>query len=157
MEKKLYRETNDRVLGGVAAGLARYFEIDVTWVRILFILAAIFGFSGFFIYLILWIAIPEKPFNWTANTSYKVEDINPLEDITTPKMSKSRPIGGFILIFLGLFFLLHEFDIVPYWFSLGKLWPLVFIIPGLVMLVNSGKNGGDKTNKPEDSENSSIH
>ncbi len=49
MEKKLYRETKDRVLGGVAAGLARYLEIDVTWVRILFILVTIFGGSGFLV------------------------------------------------------------------------------------------------------------
>lgn len=160
MEKKLYRETNDRVLGGVAAGLARYFEIDVTWVRILFILATIFGLSGFFIYLILWIAIPEKPFNWNAgSTDYRVAgDTQPEPAITeVAKTGKSRPIAGIILIFLGLFFLLREFDIVPYWLSLGKLWPLVFIIPGLVMLANSGKNGGDKTNKPADSEGSSIH
>lgn len=147
MEKKLYRETNDKVIGGVAGGLARYFDIDVTWMRIFFILAAIFGFSGVLIYVILWIAIPEKPFNWNGSvTDYRVKD----NDTTTAQPQAPMPktydgegrasrIGGFILIFIGLFFLLKEFDLVPYWFSLHKLWPLVFLIPGLVMLLNSGK------------------
>lgn len=149
MEKKLYRESNDKVIGGVAAGLARYFEIDVTWMRIFFILAAIFGFSGVLIYVILWIAIPEKPFNWSGNaTDYRVKDEKAGEAQPEPASPKAEAeggragrIGGFILIFMGLFFLMKEFDLVPYWFSLHKLWPLVFLIPGLVMLANSGKNG----------------
>lgn len=167
MEKKLYRETKDRVLGGVAAGLARYFEIDVTWVRILFILVTIFGGSGFLAYLVLWIAIPEQPFNWSLNgdTDYRVdkpEQVMP--EAVQPKKGNSMLIGGLILIFLGLFFLLHEFDLIPYWFSLGKLWPLVFIVPGLVMLLNARGTGSpapkqeDQPNSTEsDSDSSSIH
>ena len=53
MEKKLYRNTSDQAIAGVAAGLARYLEIDVTWIRIFFILATIFGASGLLIYIIL--------------------------------------------------------------------------------------------------------
>ena len=140
MKKKLYRETKDRVLGGVAAGLARYLDIDVTWVRILFILVTIFGGSGFLAYLVLWIAIPEQPFNWSMNgdTDYRVDKPEPvMPEVVQPKKSSSMLVGGLILIFLGLFFLLHEFDLIPYWFSLGKLWPLVFIVPGVVMLLNA--------------------
>jgi phage shock protein PspC (stress-responsive transcriptional regulator) len=77
MEKKLYRNTSDQAIAGVAAGLARYFEIDVTWIRIFFILATIFGASGLLIYIILWIAIPEQPFgvwNMPGQTDYKVKD-----------------------------------------------------------------------------------
>ncbi|MFM6976809.1 MAG: PspC domain-containing protein [Sphingobacteriaceae bacterium] len=166
MEKKLYRNPNDRVLGGVAAGLARYFDIDVTWVRIIFILAAIFGMSGLFIYIILWIAVPEQPFNWnaTANTDYRVKDETAPEPlmpkVEAPNNNRSRPVAGMILIFFGLFFLLREFDLVPYWFRLGKLWPLVFIIPGLVMLANAGRKEKEKAEetKPEpEDENPSIH
>lgn len=159
MEKKLYRETNDKVIGGVAAGLARYFDMDVTWMRIFFILATIFGFSGVLIYLILWIAIPEKPFNWNGSvTDYRVNDTTPADFQPEPVMPKTENgdgrasrIGGFILIFMGLFFLLKEFDLVPYWFSLHKLWPLVFLIPGLVMLLNSGKglSTAPKADKPK--------
>ncbi len=145
MDKKLYRITNDRVLGGVAAGLARYFDIDVTWMRILFILATIFGASGLLIYIILWIAIPEQPFgawNFSATTDYKVQDPNTQPDLMAPKTKRRRESGfisGVILIFLGTFFLLDQFDWIPYWFSFGKLWPLALIIPGLVMLLSSKK------------------
>lgn len=154
MEKKLYRITNDRVLGGVAAGLARYFDIDVTWMRILFILATIFGASGLLIYIILWIAIPEQPFgawNLSETVDYKVQEPTPQVDIMNPKPKRrgeSGFISGVILIFLGTFFLLDQFDWIPYWFSFGKLWPLALLIPGLVMLVNSGKKANEKVAEP---------
>ena len=149
MEKKLYRNTSDKAIAGVAAGLARYFEIDVTWIRIFFILATIFGASGLLIYIILWIAIPEQPFdvwNMPGQTDYKVKDTAASSFETDYKAAKSKRkresgfISGIILIALGSFFLLDQFDWVPDWVSFGKLWPLALIIPGLVMLVNTGKN-----------------
>ncbi len=154
MEKKLYRETKDQVLGGVAAGLARYFEIDVTWVRILFILVTIFGGSGFLVYLVLWIAIPEKPFSWTENgkTDYRVNPEEPELVMPEPirvKKGSGMLVGGLILILLGLFFLLNEFDLIPYWFNLGKLWPLAIIIPGFVMLLNAREKTPISSKKEE--------
>jgi phage shock protein C len=149
MEKKLYRNTSDQAIAGVAAGLARYFEIDVTWIRIFFILATIFGASGLLIYIILWIAIPEQPFgqwNMPGQTDYKVKDTTASSFETDYKAAKSKRkrengfISGVILIALGSFFLLDQFELVPDWVSFGKLWPLALIIPGLVMLVNTGKN-----------------
>jgi phage shock protein PspC (stress-responsive transcriptional regulator) len=56
--KRLYRDENDKILGGVCAGLANYFGIDVVIVRIIFVVLAIsFGF-GLIPYIILWIAVP---------------------------------------------------------------------------------------------------
>ena len=48
MEKKLKRDGKDKMIAGVASGLANYFELDVTWVRIAFGIAAFFGGSGGF-------------------------------------------------------------------------------------------------------------
>ncbi|MCD4774099.1 MAG: PspC domain-containing protein [Bacteroidales bacterium] len=56
--KRLYRDTEDRILGGVCSGIAAYFNIDSLWVRLAFVVAAFSGF-GFLIYIVLWIAIPE--------------------------------------------------------------------------------------------------
>ncbi len=57
--KKLYRDPDNSVLGGVASGLSKYFDIDPLVVRILFIVA-FFGFgTGFLAYVILWIITPE--------------------------------------------------------------------------------------------------
>ncbi|MEN8125495.1 MAG: PspC domain-containing protein [Bacteroidota bacterium] len=57
--KKLYRDGDDKFLGGVSSGMAHYFNVDVIWVRIAWLVAA-FGFGfGFLVYIILWILLPE--------------------------------------------------------------------------------------------------
>lgn len=56
--KKLYRNPDDKVLGGVASGLAAYFDIEVIYTRLAFVLLILAGGSGFMIYLILWIITP---------------------------------------------------------------------------------------------------
>ncbi|MBI9037591.1 MAG: PspC domain-containing protein [Bacteroidales bacterium] len=56
--KRLYRDTEDSVIAGICSGIAAYFHTDPIWFRIGFIIALFSGF-GFFLYLILWIAIPE--------------------------------------------------------------------------------------------------
>ena len=60
-DKKLTRSANDRMLAGVAGGLAEYLEIDPVIVRLLFVIVALFGggFIGLFIYIVLWIIMPE--------------------------------------------------------------------------------------------------
>ena len=57
--KRLYRDPERKIVGGVAAGLAAYFNIDVLWVRLAFAIFTIFWLSGFLVYVILWIAMPE--------------------------------------------------------------------------------------------------
>ena len=57
--KKLFRDPDDKFLGGVASGLAYYIGIDVIWIRLV-LLALFFGAGfGFLIYIILWILLPE--------------------------------------------------------------------------------------------------
>ncbi len=57
--KKLYRNSEDRVLGGIASGIAAYFGADTTLIRLLFVLSIFLGGSGLVIYIILWIITPE--------------------------------------------------------------------------------------------------
>lgn len=57
--KKLYRDTENAVIGGVSSGLAAYFGIDPIIPRILFVISIFFGGGGIIIYLILWLIIPE--------------------------------------------------------------------------------------------------
>lgn len=57
--KRLYRDTDEAILGGVAAGFAAYFGIDKVWVRIAFIIITLLSFgTGIFLYFILWIIMP---------------------------------------------------------------------------------------------------
>ena len=57
--KKLYRDMEGKGVAGVCSGLAYYFDIDVTIIRIIMLVALVAGTSGFWIYLVLWIAIPK--------------------------------------------------------------------------------------------------
>jgi phage shock protein PspC (stress-responsive transcriptional regulator) len=58
--KRLYRDVDSRVLGGVCAGFAAYFGADVMLVRVLtVVLTIITGFAGALVYLLLWIVLPE--------------------------------------------------------------------------------------------------
>ena len=56
--RKLYRDIDHNVIGGVASGLACYFDVDVLVIRILFVILFLFGSFGGWIYIILWIAVP---------------------------------------------------------------------------------------------------
>lgn len=57
--KRLYRDPNDAVLGGVCGGLGAYFGIDPLWFRLLFIFLTLGYLSGVLIYLIMWIVVPK--------------------------------------------------------------------------------------------------
>ncbi|MEI3055976.1 PspC domain-containing protein [Phocaeicola plebeius] len=60
MEKKRLTRSNNRMIGGVCAGIADYFGWDITLVRIIYVLATFFtAFSGGLVYLILWLVMPE--------------------------------------------------------------------------------------------------
>ena len=57
--RKLYRSRNQRMVAGVCGGLADYFDIDPTVIRLLFLILAVFGGSGLVVYLVMWIVVPD--------------------------------------------------------------------------------------------------
>ncbi|QCR22936.1 PspC domain-containing protein [Pontibacter sp. SGAir0037] len=57
--KKLFRDPEDKKIGGVASGIAKYFGVDVAVVRILFLASVFLGGFGLMIYIVIWIAVPE--------------------------------------------------------------------------------------------------
>lgn len=61
--KKLFRSSDNKMIGGVCAGLGEYFDIDPTLVRIGFVVLSLIGWVGAFVlaYLIMWIIIPDEP------------------------------------------------------------------------------------------------
>lgn len=62
MEKHLQRSRTEKMIGGVCGGLAQYFEIDPTVVRLLWVIVILFGGSGVLLYIILWLIMPlESP------------------------------------------------------------------------------------------------
>ena len=61
--KKLTRSRTDKKIAGVCAGLADYFDLDPTLVRVVWLLAIFFAGTGFLVYLVLWIVLPVAPPN----------------------------------------------------------------------------------------------
>lgn len=60
VSKKLFRDPQNKMLGGVCAGVAAYFGIDVTWIRLLCVVLAFLSVSGVcIVYIVLWIVVPE--------------------------------------------------------------------------------------------------
>ncbi|HLX67502.1 MAG TPA: PspC domain-containing protein, partial [Puia sp.] len=64
--RRLYRAANDKVLGGVCAGLASYLKLDPAIVRLLFVLICFTWGAGFLLYIILWIVLPTKTLTTSA-------------------------------------------------------------------------------------------
>lgn len=61
MDKRLYRSRENRMLGGICGGIAEYFNIDPTLVRLGWVLFCALGGSGFIAYIIAAIIMPEQP------------------------------------------------------------------------------------------------
>ena len=61
MEKKLYRSITDKKLAGVCGGLAEYLGMDVSIIRLIAVLAAVFAGGGVLAYIIAALVIPEQP------------------------------------------------------------------------------------------------
>jgi phage shock protein C len=59
--KRLMRSSTDKKIAGVCAGLAEYFDLDPTIVRVVWLLAVFCAGTGFLLYVILWIALPLAP------------------------------------------------------------------------------------------------
>lgn len=163
MEKKLQRIPHEGALAGVCAGLGAYFDIDKTWVRIIFVISVFFsgymgiGLLGPIVYIVLWIVLPIKSFvlpHDPFNVDYRPQSASPADDFggyppkawnqggkfnrTDKKVSKDRYVAGLILVGLGVFFLLHQLDIF-YWRDFARFWPVLIIILGLATIFGAFK------------------
>ena len=59
--RKLYCSRSNRQVAGVCGGLAQYFNLDATLIRILFVVLAVLGGSWIVLYLAMWIIVPKEP------------------------------------------------------------------------------------------------
>ena len=149
--KRLYRSAKSKVFGGVAGGIAEYFDIDPIIIRLLFVIIAFAGGGGAIVYLILWIALPLEPitpFTMNMGSGEPFDAANPGEQSTSdfntgtsnpfevPVKPENRNglIGGIVLISLGLIFLANRF--IPN-INFHDLWPLALVVLGGVLIVTS--------------------
>jgi len=149
--KRLYRSAKSKVFGGVAGGIAEYFDIDPIIIRLLFVIIAFAGGGGVIVYVILWVALPLEPFtsfNMNMGSGPNPDAGSPGPETATDsntgaadffKMpvktgNQNGLIGGIILITLGLIFLANRF--IPN-INFHNLWPLVLVVLGGVLIATS--------------------
>ena len=132
MSKKLYRSREDKIIGGVCGGLAKYFDVDPTLIRILAVVSIFINGIGIIAYIIAWIIVPLEPSNSNRTEDISDEEIRVLT--AGDKVQRRRIAGGLILVIIGGVFLMYAY--IP-WFGLRKLWPLILIAIGLVIIVDT--------------------
>lgn len=71
-KRRLYRSRNDRMISGVAGGLAEYLNVDATIVRLLFVFFALAGGPGLLVYIVMLLVVPEEPLD-TPDSVVEVE------------------------------------------------------------------------------------
>jgi phage shock protein PspC (stress-responsive transcriptional regulator) len=162
MNRRLYRSRTDSVLGGVAGGVADYFDMDPSIVRVAWaVLALVTGGIFLVLYIVMWIVVPEGPSAATvaraaahdgADAPAPPDDESgtpPMADASAPPPAASdwstreqqlRRVGsgggavifGLILIGAGIWFLIDQY--VPA-IDGDLLWPVALVVLGIVLLV----------------------
>lgn len=61
MAKKIYLSRDDRIIAGVCGGIAKTYDIDPLWPRLIAVLLAIYGGVGIILYLVAWMVLDEEP------------------------------------------------------------------------------------------------
>ena len=163
-QRSLYRSRSDRMIAGVCGGIADYFEVDSTLVRLIAVLLLVVG-NGvtFIVYIIMAIVVPEEPLGVMAappvpsrsqpqapyTESSQAAEPTPQPPVTpttpwVPPVSETKHhrrggIGvGFFLIALGVAFLAAQFIPGIAWWNL---WPLVIVAAGIVQCFTPGGEG----------------
>ncbi len=134
MIQRLERISDEAMIGGVCAGLARYFGVNRTVVRLIFLIGIpLPGFPALLIYSILWITMPNQPLGASvnqltvyANPLFSMQPYNP----NNPTSQNTSLIGGVVLIVLGVLFLLDRYFVIDF----GDLWPFILIAIGLWLI-----------------------
>jgi len=139
---ELTRAEKNKVLGGVCAGLANFFNVDPTLIRIIFVLITLFGGSGVLLYLILWLLIPSSGHTSEISKASIKRGADEMKDRVEEfaeeaknfsKTNNSKYLLGITLLILGIIFLFDNFGFFHF-FNLWKLWPIILIILAILIL-----------------------
>jgi phage shock protein PspC (stress-responsive transcriptional regulator) len=173
MTKKLFRSRKHKIIGGVAGGIAEYFDLDPVIVRALFIISSIGWGIGVLAYIVLWVITPLRtlePIGYSPE-GYPIgremdEAPEPSEEeikeIKADKayITKRKTVFGIALIAIGILNLLSRY--IPN-FEFEDWWPLALIALGAYFLAGAvnfkGKSSEDtitidsSTNEKRDDEN----
>jgi len=139
-ETRLTRNNNDKIIAGVAGGIASYLAIDPILVRVAFLILLFASGIGFPIYLILWIVMPLENGSEESDVDVIQKNIGEMGETVSSSVNRLGRPGtiGTILILLGAYFLLTQLGIVN-WIGGAVFWPLVIIGFGIYILLKRDK------------------
>lgn len=146
--KKLERSYSDRKISGVCAGIAKYLQIDVTIIRVAFVVGAFAWGICLILYAVLWVVMPEEKVDYSSyfgtqssGTTTEPLNENPFTDsnsvenpFSEKKTSNFSVAVGIILILFGSIMLLSNFIS---FLDFSDLFPIVFVAIGVMMIINS--------------------
>ena len=157
MERRLYRSQSDRMIWGVCGGLAKYFDIDSTIVRIIAVLLIFANGVGILAYVIIAIVVPLESSKVTTPKEVMQENVEDMKE-TASELGREirstlvgevgeseeeakvhhrrRNILGIILVVLGVLFLLGSLNLFR-WFHWGNLWPLILVAVGVLIIISA--------------------
>lgn len=156
MEKRLYRSRSDQMIWGVCGGLAKYFDIDPTIVRLIVVLLIFAGGAGILAYIILAVVTPLESSQAAAPKDVVKENVAEIKEMasqlkqeirsafaeggvskdTAKAQHDGRNILGVLLIVIGLLILLSSFNLF-WWFHWSYLWPVILIAIGLLIIFSA--------------------
>jgi phage shock protein C len=146
MNQRLYRSRSDRIIGGVAAGIADYVNADPALVRVVWaILVVVTGGVALVAYIVAWIVVPEAPATPIASAEPATDPVTgevtptPVSGVpasSDPSGSAGRAgvVVGIGLVLIGAWFLIRPYLPDIDW---SLLWPLVLVGIGAVILFTS--------------------
>ncbi len=154
MERKLYRNPGDAVLGGVASGIATYLNIDKTLIRVLWVASLLLPIPPSFfwtgvLYLILWAVLPEGT---PAAAAFEESAFSPRREATEADEKRRRDqtvrILGIALVGFGAVML---FDKLPIWYEIQPyIWPVGLMVAGAYLLLRQRDQRGGAGTKVHD-------
>ncbi|MDE3057541.1 MAG: PspC domain-containing protein [Bacteroidota bacterium] len=138
--KRLYRSRTDKIIAGVCGGMAEYFDVDPVIMRVLFVLLAFFGGSGFILYLASIFIIPKKPLN--IENSLGIESSSGGEDDPAPgrqngSSGNARTVFGIVMIIFGALILLGNLGVLSFfhfWHLSAFVFPILLILIGMAII-----------------------
>jgi phage shock protein C len=141
MEKRVYRSTTEKMIAGVAGGIAEYFEVDPVIVRAAFIILAFFNGIGIIGYIVCIFIIPKAPVQIKSGFGQEAtQEVNAGIQPVDPEHRKEgrRRVFGFVLVAIGVLFLLKTyFSII----DLETIFPVLLIIGGIWMISHQTRKG----------------
>lgn len=136
--KKLYRSSSDKIIAGVCGGLAEYFSVDATLIRIVFVALALANGFGIILYLIMALIIPKDKKTGTKENARDLAEGAKHLASQARTSEHGRNLLGLIIVAIGLMVLIKNImPVPPAWMHTPIFWPIVIIAVGLYLLFHT--------------------